>query len=184
VWEYYSGGKKVVQAEARGKCSRPSLAAFFAEDGQSIVRTEEDTNCNGTPDQRTEIAPDGQATLQCTVYTKVTFVGGAPQVEIEDSNKDGFGDRRQIYEAGVLVQVDADTNADRKPDVWLTYTDGNPSLQYEDTNFDGTADQLFDLASEKPLPMNAAAASRLSREGFEKIGCSGTFSEYWKTWKK
>ncbi|HWL64699.1 MAG TPA: hypothetical protein VNP73_01890, partial [Actinomycetota bacterium] len=81
----------------------------------------------------------------------------------------------------VLVRIDADTNADRRPDVWVTYANGNPALQYEDTDFDGAPDQAFDLATEEPIALEGQGGN-LPVDPFEQISCGG-FSEYWKTWR-
>jgi hypothetical protein len=74
--------------------------------------------------------------------------------------------------------LDADTNADRLPDVWITYQNGSAAIQDEDTDFDGQVDQRFDLATDEPIELNGDR-SPPSLDGLPKIGCSG-FSDFWQ----
>jgi hypothetical protein len=150
---------------------------FHFADGQRITRQEEDRNCNGKPDRLTIFDPDGQATMRCTPYEVISFAGGEPAQAVEDSTRDGYGDRRQVFDAGVQTRMDADTNADRIPDVWITYANGAATEQLEDSNFDGKIDAVFDLATEEATPVNGTAPPSL--EKFKRVRCKD-FSDFWR----
>jgi hypothetical protein len=177
VWEYYSAGVKTVQVESRGKCTKPNFAFIFAPDGERVIRQEEDLNCDGKPDALTELDEAGNPAGKCSRAELVQFEAGKPAVTLEDSDKNGVADRRQVFEDGSLVWLEADTNKDRKPDVWVLHENGNPALQYEDSNFDGKVDTKFDLTSQQPVELEKAA--KVSTKGFEKITCSG-FGDFWR----
>jgi antitoxin component YwqK of YwqJK toxin-antitoxin module len=176
-WIYYEGDRKRAQAEARGRALKPNILFVFAEDGERIVTQEEDRNVNGRPDRLTRFSPEGQPTYRCTIRQEVSFLDGQPARVLDDSTGDGFADRRQIYEQGELVWVEADTNGDRRPDVWLRYEGGVPKTQDEDSDYDGRIDQRFDLATEEALPLETPVEPE-SSEKFGKIRCTG-FSELW-----
>jgi antitoxin component YwqK of YwqJK toxin-antitoxin module len=176
-WIYYEGGRKRVQAEARGRAVKPNILFVFAEDGEQIITQEEDRNVNGRPDRLTRFSPDGQPTYRCTIRQEVSFADGQPARVLDDSTGDGFADRRQIYEQGVLVRVEADTNGDRRPDVWLGYEGGAARTQDEDADYDGRIDQRFDLVTEEAVSFETPVEPT-SSEKFSKIRCSG-FSKVW-----
>jgi hypothetical protein len=184
LWEYYEGDVKTLQAESRGSCSRPNVLYVFSEDGQRIVLQEEDRNCNGLPDRMTRFDEAGVAIFQCSPRQRVDLEAGIPAVALEDSIEphDGYADRRQVYEDGMLTRLEADTNADHRADVWILYVSGEASMQDEDTDFDGRVDQRFDLTSNKPVEVNGDSESPAS-EKFDRIGCRG-FNEFWKTFGK
>jgi hypothetical protein len=184
LWEYYEGDVKSLQAESRGRCSRPNVLFIFSEDGQRIVVQEEDRNCNGLPDRLTRFDEAGVAIFQCSPRQRVDLVEGIPAVALEDSIEphDGYADRRQLYQEGTLTRLEADTNADHRPDVWILYVSGEASIQDEDTDFDGRVDQRFDLAANQPVEVDGNAEPP-TLEKFERIGCKG-FNGFWKTVRK
>jgi hypothetical protein len=154
---------------------------IFSEDGQRIVIQEEDRNCNGLPDRMTHFDEAGVAVFQCSPRQRVELEEGVPALALEDSEEphDGYADLRQVYENGTLARLEADTNADHRPDVWILYVSGQASIQDEDTDFDGQIDQRFDLAANQPVELNGDPEAPAS-EKFERIGCRG-FNEFWKT---
>ena len=168
----------MIQAEARGRCSKPNIVFHFAAEGERITRQEEDRNCNGRPDRLTLLDPQGNPSFRCTPREVDEFEGGVATLSLEDSSGDGYADRRQIFEAGVPARLEADTNGDRRTDVWISYVGGQARTQDEDTNFDGQIDQRFDLATEQAQKLNGGGESP-SQAPFERIRCEG-FSEFWQ----
>ena len=66
---------------------------------------------------------------------------GSKSFEGLDFNQDGYLDDFYIYEGGMLVRREIDTNFDRKIDLWMYIYQGQYVEAYErDTNFDGTID--------------------------------------------
>jgi hypothetical protein len=149
----------------------------FAEGGERITVQEEDRNCNGLPDRYTRFADDGSPTFRCTLRTADHFEAGVVTESIEDTTRDGYGDRRQVFEDGLQIRFDADTNADRTPDVWINYANGAPETQDEDSDFDGQVDVRFDLATDEAVPLDGTPAGP-SLTRFEPIRCS-EFSDFW-----
>jgi hypothetical protein len=157
---------------------KPNILFVFARDGQQIVAQEEDRNLNGRPDRLTRFDESGTPTYRCTMTQEVTFVNGQPSLVLDDSTGDRFADRRQVYEGSELVRLEADTNADRRPDVWITYRGGQAAIQDEDADYDGRVDQRFDLTTEEQLEVEGSGEPP-SRERFARLQCSG-FSALWR----
>jgi hypothetical protein len=181
LWEEYEDGRRVLQAEARGRCVTPTMLFLFAEDGESVVTQEEDRNCNRRPDRLTRFDAEGAPTLRCTPRERIEFADGRPRVAFQDSAEpyDGYADRRQVYGTDGTVELLAvDTNGDRVPDVWIRHTAGQPTLQDEDTDFDGVVDQRFDLASDQAIEVNGDSGA-VSLERLPRIDCS-SFSDFWR----
>ncbi|MBI2350523.1 MAG: hypothetical protein HYV00_03410 [Deltaproteobacteria bacterium] len=64
--------------------------------------------------------------------------------EERDTDGDGVFDVRIFFdENGQELRQEADTNRDRRVDVWVTYRDGKRSLQEEDLNFNGRIDGRY-----------------------------------------
>jgi hypothetical protein len=73
-----------------------------------------------------------------------------------DTKGKGVADQREVYQGGVRVRLDADTNGDHKPDV-IQYFSGNAvTRQDEDTNFDGAIDRRFEGG--KPVALSGPTA--------------------------
>ena len=99
-------------------------------------------------------------------------------VSFEDTTRDGYADRRQIYHQGAVVRLEADTNADRKPDVWVTFSAGKARFQDEDTDFDGVVDSRFDLETDESVSLDGSQEPP-SLEAFGRLSCR-EFSAFWK----
>ena len=74
----------------------------------------------------------------------------------------------------LTARLDADTNADRKPDVIQYFKAGAVSRQDEDTNFDGVIDQRFEGGKPVALP----PGTKISTTPLGPLDC-GRFSEFW-----
>jgi hypothetical protein len=180
VWVDFANGRRVLQAEARGRCSRPNIVIHFDPESEEerVLLQEEDRNCNGRPDRLTRFDAEGLPSYRCTPYEVIEYSGGVVDAAREDSTHDGWADRRQIFEDGNQTRLDADTNADRLPDVWITFEAGQASLQMEDSNFDGSVDQQFDLAAEAEVPLQNGGQPP-SIERFDRVRCRD-FSGFWR----
>ena len=127
----------------------------------------------------------GQVVAQCLLgedkkklNTRALVKGGVVVEVLIDSSGKGFADTRQVLsKTGEVVRVEADTNADRKPDVVQTYEGGALAFQDEDTNFDGAIDQRF----QGTTPVAVPAGARVPDEPFGKLDC-GSFDRFW--WKR
>jgi hypothetical protein len=126
----------------------------------------------------TRFDEQGNPTFRCTPRELIHYQAGLAAMSQEDTTKDGYADRRQILEGGVPLRLEADTNRDQRPDVWITYTGGRATIQDEDTNFDGRIDQRFDLATEKAVPLNGSPEPP-SLAAFDRIRCR-EFSDFWR----
>ena len=93
-----------------------------------------------------------------------------------DSSGDGFADQRQVYRDGAVVRTDADTNADRKPDVVQSASNGIP-IQDEDVDYDGVVDQRFKGDQLVSVPAGTAIAGA----AFQRLDC-GSFHPFW--WRR
>ena len=154
------------------------MVFHFTPDGSRITHQEEDRNCNGKPDRLTRFDEEGLPTFRCTPYELIEFAAGNPTQAIEDSTRDGYGDRRQVFRQAVQIRLDADTNADRKPDIWIEYgPDGTAKMQLEDSDFDGRVDAKFDLTTDEAVETNGGEPPSLDE--FGRVSCR-EFSDFWK----
>ena len=96
------------------------------------------------------------------------------EVLIDGAGK-GDADTREVYQGGTRVRLDADTNADRKPDVIQYFKGDAVWRQDEDTNFDGVIDQRFDGGKPAALP----AGTKIPGADFGRLDC-GSFHAFWK----
>jgi len=179
VWVDFANGRRVLQAEARGRCSKPNIVIHFdpQSEEERVVLQEEDRNCNGRPDRLTRFDEGGIPSYRCTPYEVIEYSAGVVDRALEDSTRDGWADRRQVFDNGDQTRLDADTNADRLPDVWITFQAGQAALQMEDSDFDGAVDQQFDLQTETEVPLGNGGTPP-SVERFERVRCRD-FSEFW-----
>ena len=185
LWELSDpSGRRILRAESRGRCSLPNILFLFGADGESVAKQEEDRNCNGRPDRLTRFASDGNVEFRCTIRQEIHFEMGTPVEVWEDSEApySGFADQRQIFEEGTLLRVEADTNEDRMPDVWIRYEGDRATVQDEDSDFDGKIDRRFDLATNKPVPLSEPLEP-LSIERMRRIRCTG-FNAFWKDFRQ
>jgi hypothetical protein len=118
-------------------------------DGTRVLRSELDTDEDGTIDRWEFHGPDGEV-------EKVGFSragdgkldawvipgpnGSMDHVEVS-TKRDDVVDRWEWYEKETLVRSADDTNADGKPDKWETYAGGAVATVAFDENGDGTPDR-------------------------------------------
>jgi hypothetical protein len=90
-----------------------------------------------------------------------------------DSAGRGRAGQRDVYENGVQVRIDLDTDADGQPDV-IQYLRGESVVrQDEDSDHDGVIDRRFE--GDRPLPIDG----RPSVPGeLPKLDC-GKFDPFW-----
>jgi antitoxin component YwqK of YwqJK toxin-antitoxin module len=72
--------------------------------------------------------------------------GKVQRVEISSTSDEKKIDRREYYEAGVLVRAEEDGNGDGKPDKWETYEAGSVKTASMDENGDGRPDRRLTYA--------------------------------------
>ena len=63
--------------------------------------------------------------------------GGGYSTCAIDLDGDGFLDLRLLYEKGQIVRQEADTNGDRRVDVWVNFQNGERHEQLEDQTYRG-----------------------------------------------
>jgi len=91
-----------------------------------------------------------------------------------DSNGDGKGDQRQVFEDGKIARIEADTNQDGRPDV-VQYLSGSSVIrQCQDDNYDGTVDACFE--GEKVVPVSGVTDLH---QPLGTLDCGG-FDPFWK----
>jgi len=124
-------------------------------DGTKIVSSEIDADQNGKID-RWEYYGDGGRLEKVAIARANDGVadmwlypgpdGKAARAEISTKH-DGKVDRREWYEADVLVRAEDDTNGDGKADKWETYESGRVVTTSFDENNDGRPDRRLTYAA-------------------------------------
>jgi hypothetical protein len=90
-----------------------------------------------------------------------------------DTDGDGFGDEREVYQSGRHVRLDTDTDGDHRPDVVQYFEGEDVARQDEDSDFDGRIDTRFEGEQAVPLPGPIDAPPSLP-----ELGC-GRFDDFW-----
>jgi hypothetical protein len=181
-WSFYENTQLVRLGQDTSGDGNPDALNFIGPDGKATAQ-EVATGSNGKgPDKKLFLGPGEVVVAQCLLNpqtkkldTRAVVEGGVVTEVLIDGVGKGVADTREVYQGGQRVRLDADTNADRKPDVIQYFKADAVSRQDEDTNFDGVIDQRFDGGK----PASVPAGTRIPGADFGSLGC-GSFHGFWK----
>ena len=184
-WSFYENGGLVRQAlDTRGAGS-PEVLNHMNGGGHIAIQELASGARGSQPDQKLFLDEAGGVRAQCLLGedgrkldTRTLVRDGVVREVLQDTSGDGWADTRQVLnEAGEVVRLDADTNADRRPDVVQVYAGGALLHQDEDSDGDGRVDRRFrgDQSAEVP------ADARIEGDRFRTLDC-GSFDGFW--WKR
>lgn len=142
LWGYYQEGRLLRQEEDLNGDGKTDRILYFQ--GEQLVRREEDSRGKGQTDL-IEFFSGGKLAGRLTdgkgdgkYDTLHAFKDNKMIREEKDTDGDGYFDLRIFFdENGRELRQEADTNRDRRVDVWVTYKDGKRAMQEEDLNFNG-----------------------------------------------
>jgi hypothetical protein len=183
-WSYYENTRLVRLGQDSNGDGSPDSLSILGPDGKA-VQQEVASGGNGKgPDKKLFLGPGEQVVAQCLfnpqtkkLDTRAVVEGGVVTEVLIDGGGKGMADTREVYQRGQRTRLDADTNADRKPDVIQYFRGDAVTRQEEDADFDGVIDRRFDDGKPVPVP----AGTRIPGADFGSLGC-GSFHGFW--WKR
>jgi len=136
---------------------------------------------NSKPDKKLLIGSAGEVVKHCAdtdgdgkLEMILDFAGDDLRSTLIDTDGDGRGDERELYENGARVRIETDTNGDHRPDVVMYMQGEEVTRQDEDSDFDGIIDLRFD--GETPVTVEGKPEAPAVLPSLE----CGTFHSFWK----
>ena len=136
TWTEMDGARPVRSRIDRDEDGRLDRWEYYDSSG-ALTKVGFSRRQTGTPDAWAFSGPDGQIA----------------RVDSSSSGDESRIDRREIYENGVMVRTEADTNGDGRTDQWETYEAGALKTVARDENADGRPDRRLTYASDGALAL-------------------------------